>query len=489
MSVNTTTTTQHSVKKNTSDGSPYALYTHLNEYEAIWGEAPLMLVRALHCATVLLEQNNQLNEADTRDYIDKAQKNIIFSESARAFTRDAQQVKTLMQWSVLDESERIKIGADIANLRQENQYGLEDTLFASVHLIAESWFAVVHDILRLPFESMSTRKIAERIKLCARIIDTQREFVRILEYMSHHDYHELRVALRDASGAQSQRIYKVPMLARAVFERYWAYLKTAGISPLHVLDNQEKYAGHYGLLSAFQDLTRAFQSFLFGHYLMVSKILGSSSLGSLGGQVNGLAGHAIHSLFPELDQLFFDYTQITNFRHGHKSGNVVMEKELHWKVADYSPYNVVHPLHEDKVKQVVDRYFACIQQRDIEGWVKQFHPTAGQMCDAPGSRPYKGHSKLFIFMKNFFKAFHSVSPQVISLQIKDNIARCQWQMQANTYHNTLICFSGIETFWLNAEYQIMYALADYDAEALAHDLLHDFARIDYVKPDRFEMYH
>jgi hypothetical protein len=330
---------------------------------------------------------------------------------------------------------------------------------------------------------------ADLLKLITRIIESQQQFVRILEYMSHRDYHRLRVNLRDASGAQSRRIYEVPVLARRVFENFWAHLKKIGVPPLMVLENQQDHVGHYLLISAFQDLTRTFQSFLFNHYLMVGKILGASSLGSLGAQVNGLVSHAANSIFPELDQLFFDYTQITNFRHAHMSGKIVMEKELQWRVADYQPYTKSHDLEEDRVKEVVAHYFKCIETQDIRGWVQLFHPEEGQMCDAPGSRPFKGSQKLGIFMKNFFKAFQSVTPQVLDLSIEKNTATCRWKMNARTYNDTLLSFSGTETFRLNTQHQIMYALAEYDAEALAADLLMGTAGIDYQKPVRFEMYH
>lgn len=469
--------------------TPYALYIHLNEYESIWGNDSHVFMRALYCAELLLKQNARMNESDPRPYLDKEKKRAIFKETRRAFELDTACLRKLMHWPALSDPEKQDIEAKMAGLRAENRYGEEDTLFASVHLIAESWFAVVHDILKKCYDQPNSRQAADFLKLVARIIDSQQQFVRILEYMSHRDYHRLRVSLRDASGAQSRRIYEVPALARKVFEGFWAQLKKIGVPPLMVLENQQDHANLYRLLSAFQDLTRSFQAFLFNHYLMVGKILGASSLGSLGAQVNGLVGHAANSIFPELDQLFFDYTQITNFRHAHMSGQVVMEKELQWQVADYRPYEASHDLDAERVKEVVTQYFRCIETQDIRAWVQLFHPEEGQMCDAPGSRPFKGSPKLAIFMKNFYKAFQSVAPQILDLTIEKNTATCHWKMNARTYNDTLLSFSGVETFRLNSCYQIMYALADYDAEALAADLLMGTAGMEYQKPVQFEMYH
>ena len=469
--------------------TPYALYIHLNEYESIWGNDSHVFMRALYCAELLLQQNARMNESDPRPYIEKEKKRSIFKETMRAFVQDTGCLRKLMHWPSLSDPEKQDIEAKMAGLRAENRYGQEDTLFASVHLIAESWFAVVHDILKKCYDQPNSRQAADFLKLVARIIDSQQQFVRILEYMSHRDYHRLRVNLRDASGAQSRRIYEVPALARKVFEGFWAHLKKIGVPPLMVLENQQDHANLYRLLSAFQDLTRSFQAFLFNHYLMVGKILGASSLGSLGAQVNGLVGHAANSIFPELDQLFFDYTQITNFRHAHMSGKVVMEKELQWQVADYRPYDASHELDAERVKEVVTQYFRCIETQDIRAWVQLFHPEEGQMCDAPGSRPFKGSPKLAIFMKNFYKAFQSVTPQILDLTIEKNTAICHWKMNARTYNDTLLSFSGTETFRLNSCYQIMYALADYDAEALAADLLMGTAGMEHQKPVHFEMYH
>ena len=469
--------------------TPYALYIHLNEYENIWGNDSHTFMRALYCAELLLQQNARMNESDPRPYLDKEKKRSIFKETLRAFVQDTTCLRKLMHWPALSDADKQNIEAKMAVLRAENKYGQEDTLFASVHLIAESWFAVVHDILKKCYDQPSSPQTADSLKLVARIIEAQQQFVQILEYMSHRDYHRLRVNLRDASGAQSRRIHEVPALARKVFEGFWAQLKKIGVPPLMVLDNQHEHVGLYRLLSAFQDLTRSFQAFLFNHYLMVGKILGASSLGSLGAQVNGLVGHAANSIFPELDQLFFDYTQITNFRYGHMSGKIVMEKELQWQVADYRPYEASHELDAARVKEVIAQYFRCIETQDIRGWVQLFHPEEGQMCDAPGSRPFKGSQKLAIFMKNFFKAFQSVAPQILDLTIEKNTAICHWKMNARTYNDTLLSFSGVETFRLNPHYQIMYALADYDAEALAADLLMGTAGIDYPKPVQFEMYH
>lgn len=469
--------------------TPYALYLHLNEYENIWGNDSNALLRALYCAEVLLQQNARMNESDRRPYIDKEKKRTIFEETMRAFVHDTKCLRKLMKWPALSETEKQDIELKIAELRAENRYGQEDTLFASVHLIAESWFAVVHCMLKKCNDELPTKQTADFLKQVARIIEVQQLFVRILEYMSHRDYHRLRVNLRDASGAQSRRIHEVPALARKVFEGFCAHLKKIGVPPLMVLENQQDHVIFYLMLSAFQDLTRSFQSFLFNHYLMVGKILGASSLGSLGAQVNGLVGHAANSIFPELDQLFFDYTQITNFRYGHMSGKVVMEKELQWQVADYSPYTESHDLDQERVKEVVAQYFRYIETQDIRGWVLQFHPEEGQMCDAPGSRPFKGSQKLSVFMKNFFKAFQSVAPQILDLSVDKNTASCRWKMNARTYNDTLLSFSGTETFRLNTGYQIMYALAEYDAEAVAADLLIATAGIEYRKPVQFEMYH
>lgn len=475
--------------KSSQQRTPYALYIHLNEYEDIWGNDSNALMRALYCAEVLLQQNARMNESDRRPYIDKEKKRTIFEETRQAFSYDTTCVRRLMNWPALSETEKLDIEVKIAELRSENRYGQEDTLFASVHLIAESWFAVAHCILKKCYDKIPSNQAGDFLKQVARIIELQQQFVRILEYMSHRDYHRLRVNLRDASGAQSRRIYEVPVLARRVFEGFWAHLKKIGVPPLMVLENQLDHVGLYLMLSAFQDLTRSFQSFLFNHYLMVGKILGASSLGSLGAQVNGLVGHAANSIFPELDQLFFDYTQITNFRYGHMSGKVVMEKELQWQVADYSPYAESHDLDEERVKEVVTQYFRCIETQDIRGWVLQFHPEEGQMCDAQGSRPFKGSQKLSIFMKNFFKAFQSVAPQILDMAVEKNTASCRWKMNTRTYNDTLLSFSGTETFRLNTRYQIMYALAEYDAEAVAADLLVGTVGIEYPKPVQFEMYH
>ena len=443
--------------------TPYALYIHLAEYERSWGAptpiADQQLAAALRSAEHLLTQLIQNAQSDPRHYVASARRVAQLERSQQELQRLAGQVA--------QHFPRVDAQAlpEPVSVRAEGLYGPEDFLFASVHLVSESWFFVAHHLLAgvcAPLTAKNLLGAEASLSLVAEIIAAQVRFVSVLETMNHADYHYLRVRLRDASGAQSQRIQRLPRAAWAVWQLFLEGGLPEGVSLLSLLSRSAEFPQHDALLSAFQAVSRAFQLFLFGHYLMVCKILGSGSIGSLGAEVNSLVGHAARPLFPELDKAFFDYVQVTNLLYAPLSGEVVQAKEEAAQAADYTPYD------GPGVAQaaVVQAYFDRIAARDSEGWLALFHPD-GQLCDAAGSRPFQGRAKLAVFLKTFYKTFPHVHPVVHQVTCTGNTALATWTMEARSYKDEPVTFSGTETFVFDTEGLIRHAFADWEPPKLA----------------------
>lgn len=449
--------------------TPYALYIHLAEYERSWGApTPIpdqQLAAALRSAAHLLTQLIQNAQTDPRPYSARARR--------VSHLEQAQQELCLLAQQVAKHFPRVDAAAlpEPTSVRVEGLYGPEDFLFASVHLVSESWFFVAHHLLAQVCAQLTSKNYlgAEAsLTLVSEIIAAQVRFVSVLETMNHADYHYLRVRLRDASGAQSQRIQRLPRAAWTAWQLFLEGGLPEGLSLPTLLSRSAEFPQHDALLSAFQAVSRAFQSFLFGHYLMVCKILGSGSIGSLGAEVNSLVGHAARPLFPELDQAYFDYVQVTNLLYAPFSGEVVQAKEEAAQVADYTPYSGPGVASE----VAVQAYFDRIEAKDSEGWLALFHPE-GQLCDVAGSRPFQGRAKLGVFLKTFYKTFPQVRPQVHQVTHMGNTATATWTMEARSYKGEPVTFSGTETFVFDTEGLIRHAFADWEPSQLAWAILGD----------------
>lgn len=458
--------------------TPYKFYTHLDKLESIWcshlkqASASSILWIYTKSASTILQCLSQNINADNRIQAQVKKKQRIVAQLKQYLEALTITITELGETKLPKMLESTLI-AELQAIRDTKGNVGEDYLFATVHLICESLLAVICELSARATKSLQQSELEQALHLlsiCSETFLETGQFARILEYLVHQDYHPLRVQLRDASGAQSPRVAESAIYISQTFEAFNTYLQKQNLTFLQLLDASSHYPKQYQLLCEFHEISRAFQMFLFRHYVMVSKILGSQSLGSLGAKVSSLLARAGTPLFPELDQAFYDYVQVTNFRHAHHSGSVVMAYEAQNGIHYPTPQISKIKLDPSTIENVIKQYFSAIETRNSKAWVHLFQPDYGTMRDTPNSKPFVGSDKLTIFIHNFFTSFIEAKPSYQLEFTQNNYGKVSWEMVTKSYNNIEVRFAGFEHFYLTAEGKIAYALAEWSPASVGDTL-------------------
>jgi hypothetical protein len=355
----------------------------------------------------------------------------------------------------------------LSTLRPVNPFGPEDELFMTVHQVCECWF----EITSLNFEQMERCIQVNNMEQATQLLENNAEIFAylghhnlILEYMVMADYHPLRVALRGASGGQTQRIRTLYGQSKSLFGHYEAQLALNGKNLIAILDQPAAFVHDYQFLDALSSWEREFVGFFFLHYKLLGKVISTASIGSIGVEVNQLVSRFTAPLFPSLDQARFDLVIQTNYRYSNIAGQVLKEME--------EPPKPVNPakLPTKVMADRIDAYFAAINELDEQSWLNLMDENIGYIEDPIGTRVYQGKSELSAFFKSFKKTFLSVNIQVQKLDLQEAKAIAHWEAYGESYNHKWVRFKGIEHFYFDSAGKMLAIEVDWDPREVEHQL-------------------
>lgn len=358
---------------------------------------------------------------------------------------------------------------EISNLENPAYYNTEDELFMTVHQISECWFRLaieeLSELLRILEEGQNlTVKNSKYLKHVSDILQYTSSHILMLENMELVDYHPLRVALRGASGGQSQQAYKVFTMAKKVFRAFIGKLTQENLSVLKVLEAPHKFEHFDALIHGFTKLERSLKNFFFQHYMLSSSVIGSESFGSIGKDLIVLTKKFTEPIFKEIDEAKYAFTLKTNFQYGKDAGKLILRKEDFQPIEDQN-----HRIESARLNEVIDNYFNAIKRLDSDAWVKLFAGN-GYIEDPKGSRPYIGHKELSVFFKGIKRTFTSFNMTIEHKEIYSNSAQVQWSAQATAYNQKELAFRGKEVFHISPQGEILAAQVHWNPAVVAAQL-------------------
>lgn len=369
----------------------------------------------------------------------------------------------------IDYSNLVRV-AELRAIRRRNPHGPEDVLFATVHQTVECWLRIIHHHMataELQCRAGDWSGSARSVAWAARAMTVATDCARLLDLMVLHDYHPLRVRLRDGSGAQSRAAQRLPNIGRTMYQAFQQQLDERGLSVLNVLLTPDVHLQAHQLQAELQDFGRRCQTFLFEHYLLACSVLGVNNLGSLGYPMHQLAKRAAHPFWPALDQAKHDYVIITNLEHAEHSGSIILANELRF-LGRPLPVPRQEPCSPDTMMVAAQAYFSCLEKRDADGWVALFEPD-GVLRDSERSRPYIGHPRLRLFIEQMLNTFSTLSLQGLSATVAGNELHVAWTLRGVSL-GVEVTFSGREQFQFSAAGKLTDVLVDWDATQVSRTL-------------------
>jgi steroid delta-isomerase len=371
----------------------------------------------------------------------------------------------------LDIADQIEYPNIIKELKLDEleYFNSEDEMFMITHQVSECWFNIAINELKTIdniFENsaISDDKIGHHFKVVYETLLYLADNILLLEHMILADYHPLRVALRGASGGQSQQAYELFYISKKLFEKFLKHIESDNINIVQILENPNDNAVLLPIVNHFTNFERSLKNFFFQHYVLTSNIIGSQSFGSIGLDIVSLADKFVEPIFKEIDQAKYDLTLKTNYQYGNISGILILDKE------GPTPENTeVHTTKIDAINTAVNGYFDAISSFDQEKWVDLFSEN-GYMEDPVGSRPYIGHQQLAIFFKGVIRFFSELSMTIESKHLEEDSVKIIWKAKAKSFNGKEILFNGIEVFKINNNGKIMSAQVEWDPSIIAKQL-------------------
>ncbi|WP_321926275.1 nuclear transport factor 2 family protein [Burkholderia sp. BCC1998] len=360
--------------------------------------------------------------------------------------------------------------ASLCAIRETEPFGPEDHFFSTAHQITECWLNVAHVAISKS-EALARHgnwvHAAGIMTLATDSLKLASQTTRLLEEMALVDYHPLRVRLRDGSGAQSKAAQGLGVAARSAAAPLWRILETEGGDVEGILRSPGENLGRYTFLRAVCSIGQEIQLFLFHHYLLVLRVLGTHTTGSLGYQVHKLAERASMPVFNEINQAHHNYVMSTNFDHGQYSGAIILKNEVDRGWSPYGKFSVGRGCAPKLMESAVKQYFAFIAARNGEGWVNLFDPTSGEMVDGGDARPFRGRKHLRVFINAMMNAFSEMRPSLSDIRFEGNKATAAWHFETVSYHGRRASFGGTEEFVFSDAGEILRARADWTPDAVS----------------------
>jgi tryptophan 2,3-dioxygenase len=167
----------------------------------------------------------------------------------------------------------------------------DELMFQVVHQSFELWCKLVLFELKAVGQLVAQDRLVEAYPLlqrCSEAIRINTSALHILETMTPWDFHVIRAALGQGSGAESPGFRQVQQQAPALWPKVEALLKRRGTTLLQVYTEPTRHPEVLRLLEHMTDLDMFFHVWRLNHLAMVKRVIGRD--------VKSLKGYAVHQL-------------------------------------------------------------------------------------------------------------------------------------------------------------------------------------------------
>ncbi|HET6397949.1 MAG TPA: tryptophan 2,3-dioxygenase family protein [Candidatus Thermoplasmatota archaeon] len=167
----------------------------------------------------------------------------------------------------------------------------DEMMFQVVHQSFELWCKLILFELRTAGRLIAEDRLIEAyplIERCTDIIKVNTEAMHVLERMHPWDFHIIRAALGQGSGAESPGFRDIQMHAPRVWPVVEDLLKRRGTTLFEVYTEPRRHPDLLRLLEHLTDFDMFFHIWRLNHLAMVKRVIGRD--------VKSLKGYAIHQL-------------------------------------------------------------------------------------------------------------------------------------------------------------------------------------------------
>jgi hypothetical protein len=307
-----------------SSKNPYHGYIGLHRLQALWGTSTIDVISPASTGIVATEILVEAAEGDARTYS---------SRDERLFRLETSLIRQRrLRVRIGDGSpERLSnprhdvIYRELQDLHESNNYGAEDSLFAGIHRIAESWVAAS---LRL----LNVRKLqdAERYFLVSDIIEMLGQTFAVLDLMVMEEYHPLRVALKGSSGAQSEAMLRLSRTILTILKEEFDHWddRHDGRTLVTTLATPWEDPAAVQLCQALASLDSAHRTLFFSHFERAITVQSVQGLGALGGGLSPLRKRMESPVPGKLDEARFRHAVMHNVANAEHQGKIVKQLEV-----------------------------------------------------------------------------------------------------------------------------------------------------------------
>lgn len=355
---------------------------------------------------------------------------------------------------------------------------VEDYLFCIVHQIIENWLNIFYfftEEVKLDLNKLDYIKCKEKICILSLILLIMSKTMHLLEFMIHADYHPLRVSLRDASGAQSEKasnLMKQVFFLTTLFESN--IKEKYQLTFLKLLQYHENFPEIYKCFSALMRLVKNCRSFFSNHFFLASNTIGQNTIGSLGMEVKNMASHFLQPLSPNLEQALYDFTVLTNFKYSQSSGKTIFSKEKEVYQNKYHFSRNTSLLSKNQMKIIALNYLDELQNKRTNNWLKLFDPEKCMFKEHLKSKPYIGLQKISVFIHTFVSTMKELNYKIEKEEYGEDNVKIFWLVDCTMYNDCKISFSGYDKLFFNSEYQIQLVESEWDSDDVYNQLIQQF---------------
>lgn len=176
----------------------------------------------------------------------------------------------------------------------------DEPMFQAVHQTFELWCKLILFELRSIGKLLDEDKVVEAyplIERCTDIVKLNTDAMHVLERMHPWDFHVIRAALGQGSGAESPGFRNIQQQAPKLWPKVEALLKRRKTDLVTIYTNPKAHTELLRLCEHLTDLDMFFHLWRLNHLAMVKRVIGRD--------VKSLKGYAVHQLEQDVQMVLW----------------------------------------------------------------------------------------------------------------------------------------------------------------------------------------
>jgi tryptophan 2,3-dioxygenase len=197
----------------------------------------------------------------------------------------------------------------------DEQVHRDELLFQTVHQASELWLKLAWTEVAEATRLLEQRELAPAERLIRRAVEAVEYVIGqldMLEQMSPWEYQEVRAVLGHGSGFDSPGFRQIRRVTPPLGQAFNAKLREARLNVAELYVQGRDHEGLYQLAELLISWDERIGLWRMRHYLVVSRVIGDSVVGTQGTPVELLGGLIKQRFYPELWQARNRLTELAN---------------------------------------------------------------------------------------------------------------------------------------------------------------------------------